>query len=51
VLSEQTAEVRTSVGHAAKDQIGELGYRTTPSGKRVWYVDIGKFSEMIPDDC
>lgn len=36
---------------APADKIGELGYRTTPSGKRVWYVDIGEsFSEMIPDD-
>ena len=39
-----------SIG-AKADDIGELGYRTTPMGKRVWYVDIGAFSEMILDDC
>lgn len=47
---QQIWEKAVAIG-APADQIGELGYRTTPSGKRVWYVDIGeKFSEMIPDD-
>jgi serine/threonine-protein kinase len=35
--------------------VGELGYRATPSGDAMWYVDIegggDKFSKMFRDDC